>query len=383
MGLHPHIVVQEHQLYGFQCRGLFARSSIARGEVVLEWDEEEPRRVYHARDILAEPDKGKREKLVRYTYMIDDDVYGTTTDPDEDPSFYINHSCDPNAWFSGDRRVVALRDILPGEQVAYDHAVTETEGSMLAGMHCRCGSACCRGVLDFTEWRSRDWQRRYAGHCSPYVARKMGESGWHDPRVVIRHKGADDSKGLFAAASIRRGDTVLVFAGRVVGLDYLLASDERTRQLSLQVNDGLWQVPHTRPETPDFINHSCDPNCGMEDSVTVVALRDIAPGEEVSIDYGSINSGANRTSSDNFRCLCGALGCRGMVTSDDWRLPELQQRLWPFFPPFITRLIVREAEKSDSLKRSDSDESCESIEGDEMAFATKIRPGAPLSGAWA
>ncbi|CAI5962513.1 unnamed protein product [Closterium sp. NIES-64] len=318
--------------------------------------------------------------MIRYAYMVGDDLYDTTADPEDDPSFYYNHSCDPNTWYANPRCMVALRDIQPGEHVTYDYACTETEGSMHAGLRCRCGAACCRGTLNFTEWRSHDWQRRFAGHCSAYIERKMAESGWYDPRVVTRYKGrgADAFKGLFALASIRRGEPLLVFAGKLVGLDYLLGSDERVRELSLRVNDNLWQVPDpTRgPETPDFINHSCDPNCGLEDSVTVVALRNIAPGEELSIDYGSTNAGVVRTSSDNFSCHCGASICRGVVTCDDWRLPELRQRLWPFFPPFIKRLIVRESEKSD-LKRSESDESCESIEGDELAFTTKMKPRAP------
>ncbi|CAI5989561.1 unnamed protein product [Closterium sp. NIES-65] len=377
MGLHSHIVVQEHELYGFQCRGLFAHSFIAQGEVVCDWDEGEIRG-YHASDLSAEPDKEKRETMIRYAYMVGDDLYDTTADPEDDPSFYYNHSCDPNTWYANPRCMVALRDIQPGEHVTYDYACTETEGSMHAGLRCRCGAACCRGTLNFTEWRSHDWQRRFAGHFSAYIERKMAESGWYDPRVVTRYKGrgADAFKGLFALASIRRGEPLLVFAGKLVGLDYLLGSDERVRELSLRVNDNLWQVPDpTRgPETPDFINHSCDPNCGLEDSVTVVALRNIAPGEELSIDYGSTNAGVVRTSSDNFSCHCGASICRGVVTCDDWRLPELRQRLWPFFPPFIKRLIVRESEKSD-LKRSESDESCESIEGDELAFTTKMKSG--------
>ncbi|CAI5488960.1 unnamed protein product [Closterium sp. Naga37s-1] len=293
-------------------------------------------------------------------------MYDTITDPDEDPSFYYNHSCDPNTWYATATCMVALRDIRPGEHVTYDYACTETEGSMHAGLHCRCGAACCRDTLTFTEWRLHDWQRRFAGHCSAYIERKMAESGWYDPRVVPRYKGgADGFKGMFALASVRRGEPLLVFAGKLVGLDYLLGSDERTQELSLRVNDHLWQVPHpTRgPETPDFINHSCDPNCGLEDSVTVVALRDIVQGEELSIDYGSTNAGVVRTSSDNFSCHCGASICRGVVTCDDWQLLELQQRLWPFFPPFIKRLIVRESEQSDSKPQSESGESTSSGPG--------------------
>lgn len=38
---------------------------------------------------------------------------------------------------------------------------------------------------------------------------------------------------------------------------------------------------------------------------------------------------------------CKAPGCRGTVTSTDWKLPEVQQRYWPCFPPFVKRLILK------------------------------------------
>jgi len=41
---------------------------------------------------------------------------------------------------------------------------------------------------------------------------------------------------------------------------------------------------------------------GMEDSTTVVAIRDIAAGEEITIDYATVNSGLNTSEGDNFEC---------------------------------------------------------------------------------
>jgi SET domain-containing protein len=40
----------------------------------------------------------------------------------------------------------------------------------------------------------------------------------------------------------------------------------------------------------------------MEDSTTVVAIRDIAAGEEITIDYATVNSGLNTSEGDNFEC---------------------------------------------------------------------------------
>ena len=35
----------------------------------------------------------------------------------------------------------------------------------------------------------------------------------------------------------------------------------------------------------DFINHSCDPNCGFTNANTLVAIRSIGPGESITFDY--------------------------------------------------------------------------------------------------
>ena len=40
----------------------------------------------------------------------------------------------------------------------------------------------------------------------------------------------------------------------------------------------------------------------MEDSTTVVAIKDIPAGDEITIDYGTVNSGVLTEESDNFSC---------------------------------------------------------------------------------
>jgi uncharacterized protein len=58
-----------------------------------------------------------------------------------------------------------------------------------------------------------------------------------------------------------------------------------------------------------YINHSCRPNCFIRVAhgrVLILALRNIVPGEELTVDYGeSYHNGS-------VRCRCGARGCRGV-----------------------------------------------------------------------
>ena len=67
--------------------------------------------------------------------------------------------------------------------------------------------------------------------------------------------------------------------------------------------------------TAMFINHSCNPNCETTDirgHIYIVALRDIAAGEELTYEYNLHDS--DDSSAD---CYCGASACRGTMFSED------------------------------------------------------------------
>lgn len=74
-----------------------------------------------------------------------------------------------------------------------------------------------------------------------------------------------------------------------------------------QGNDARW------------INHSCTPNCEAQEGrhgkrVYIVALRDIARGEELAYDYGLVLDGKiTKTLKEGYRCLCGTENCRGTM----------------------------------------------------------------------
>lgn len=67
--------------------------------------------------------------------------------------------------------------------------------------------------------------------------------------------------------------------------------------------------------TAMFINHSCDPNCETRDidgRIFVVAIRDIAAGEELTYEYNLHDS-----DDSDADCNCGAAACRGTMFSED------------------------------------------------------------------
>jgi hypothetical protein len=68
----------------------------------------------------------------------------------------------------------------------------------------------------------------------------------------------------------------------------------------------------------------------------ISARRDVASGEELTIDYGT-NSAAPGFS---MACRCGEAVCRGVVTSEDWRLPALQARYEGHWVPALQECIA-------------------------------------------
>ena len=94
-------------------------------------------------------------------------------------------------------------------------------------------------------------------------------------------------RGSIAIETILAGDVVAAFGGRcVTRVEFdLLPVAQQVR--SIQIEDALFLAGPTEPEPADFINHSCDPTCGMRGATVLVALRDLEAGEAITYDYAT------------------------------------------------------------------------------------------------
>ena len=158
---------------------------------------------------------------------------------------------------------------------------------------------------------------------------------WLTPKAQARPAGAK-GWGSFVVEPISAGETVAAFGGWVMsGLDLAqLPHDRQSR--SIQIDVDLYLVSGATPEAGDMLNHSCNPNCGLLGSQLLVAMRDIAPGDELCFDYAMCDT----SDYDEFSCLCGSEICRGIVTGADWRDPVIQARYAGWFSPYLTRRIA-------------------------------------------
>ena len=142
--------------------------------------------------------------------------------------------------------------------------------------------------------------------------------------------------GSVVIEPIRAGETIAAFGGRCITRDELSLLSTSQQRRSIQIDDTLFLAGSPEPEPADFVNHSCEPNCGMSGSVLIVALRDILIGEHLTYDY-AMSDGSDY---DEFECSCGSALCRGKVTGHDWMLPELQLRYRGYFSPYLSRRIA-------------------------------------------
>src|SRR5262249_21122217 len=140
-------------------------------------------------------------------------------------------------------------------------------------------------------------------------------------------------RGLFAAAPIAEGEIVCVKGGHLLTKAEFASYKGVANEAELQIADDLFLAPVSQAEFEGvmmFLNHSCEPNVGVQGQIIFVALRAIAAGEELTLDYATIERPA-----DPMSCGCGAAGCRRVITGQDWRQPELRRKYGRFFAWYL------------------------------------------------
>jgi uncharacterized protein len=161
------------------------------------------------------------------------------------------------------------------------------------------------------------------------------------PSLEVRAEPEKGGFGVYAIDAVAAGEIVSVWGGYIVDAGQLETLPHEVQQHTVQIEEGLYLATIGGAESADFINHSCDPNLGLRGQITLVALRDIAVGEEVCFDYAMTDC----TPYDEFECHCGTAICRGTVRGDDWKLPELWAKYASYFSPYLQRRIDRLAQE--------------------------------------
>ncbi|HEV7396600.1 MAG TPA: SET domain-containing protein-lysine N-methyltransferase [Pyrinomonadaceae bacterium] len=129
------------------------------------------------------------------------------------------------------------------------------------------------------------------------------------PGLAIRQSPIN-GKGCFATLPFARWRKIAPYAGeRITNAEARRRAGRRF--LRICGIDNRWSLDGSRGGNgTHYINHCCTPNAftrTLYGQLIFFALRDIKPGDEITIDYEST------LHSDTKRCFCGAPNCRGRI----------------------------------------------------------------------
>ncbi|HEY7910964.1 MAG TPA: SET domain-containing protein-lysine N-methyltransferase [Blastocatellia bacterium] len=166
----------------------------------------------------------------------------------------------------------------------------------------------------------------------------MANLSFISPKAVVKQSSIH-GKGLFARERINKGEIVCVKGGYIFNRQTLAQTQEKLGPAEIQIAEDLFIGPvdgEQREGGMIFSNHSCDPNIGVRGQIVFVAMRDIEPGEELTHDWATTDD-----DSYEMQCKCGAKGCRGIITGQDWRRSDLQQKYGNYMSWYLQRKVTR------------------------------------------
>jgi SET domain-containing protein len=133
-------------------------------------------------------------------------------------------------------------------------------------------------------------------------------------------------RGVFALRAIPKGARIVEYKGELISdaeadRRYSKLHEHSPHTMLFSVDDGLVIDATRRGNSARWINHSCAPNCEIEEEkhrVFIEARRDIRPGEELVYDYNlQIGERHTKAAKREHACFCGARRCRGTMLGEE------------------------------------------------------------------
>src|SRR5205085_9460713 len=213
---------------------------------------------------------------IRSAFELDDDRWMVP----QSNARHINHSCDPNCYISSNLDVLTLRKVYKGEELTIMYNEVTLQKYMKTGavlpewddrrsFDCFCGTPKCIGRID-------RWVVPFPG----------------DPNIRNVSIGTVERRGraMFASRKFLKGELIerapvipinekqWPFAEKTILSDYAFDWGENDEHAAI----ALGYV--------SIYNHSYSPNAQLEElldelMMEVIAIRDIQPGEEITINY--------------------------------------------------------------------------------------------------
>lgn len=130
-------------------------------------------------------------------------------------------------------------------------------------------------------------------------------------RSLSIKKSALHGLGCFATVRFLTGNRIAKYEGEKISRNEAMRRSNRPDGKRISELEAEWYIDGSVDgNQTQYINHSCDPNADafvIGGSLVIFALREIAPGEEITVDY------LNSFEQDQSVCQCRTALCRQRI----------------------------------------------------------------------
>ena len=152
-----------------------------------------------------------------------------------------------------------------------------------------------------------------------------------DNSKLILKENQRFGKGVFAKEEISQGELIAVWDGGIYEAEMCsdLPNNEplTVRDHAIQFEEHKWKDSKGLAR---YINHSCEPNCGIKNLFDIVAMRNVAKDEEITWDY-------DMTENSNWQmeCKCGTQSCRKIIRGFQFLPNEIKNKYQDYISDWL------------------------------------------------
>lgn len=133
-------------------------------------------------------------------------------------------------------------------------------------------------------------------------------------------------KSIFAAKKFHKDDIVFTVCGPITKIPSIY---------TIPIDFDLFLDPMGPGK---YLNHSCEPSCGIKNRTQIVAMRDLEEDEEITIDYAMLVPAKQdypRVGIDVPVCRCGEKNCRGYFGNYEELSDELREKYKGYISEYL------------------------------------------------
>lgn len=123
-------------------------------------------------------------------------------------------------------------------------------------------------------------------------------------------------KALIATEDLSVGTVVEKFEGKIVRYQNVPEEEICYAICVGEAGEDKWMIYKTNAR---YANHSCEPNCFVNDDLEIITIKEVKKGEELTYSYNTYIEEDEKPEDYfwdprwNFECKCGSKNCQKII----------------------------------------------------------------------